>query len=315
MDEDYYKILGVARSATNAEVEKAYRRLARKYHPDLNPDDAKAKENFQRVQRAYEVLGNAEKRQLYDRYGSAFETMGAGPQGRGGPGPQGFGDIDIDLGDILGRFGRGGTGGPGGFEHVFRQFGSGGGGRSRRAARRGVDQQAEVTIPFQTSVTGGETRLAFATGDGAETLAVRIPVGIEDGKKIRLRGKGEPGSDGAPNGDLIVTVRVAPHPCYRRKGLDLEVDLPVTLAEAVYGAKVDLPTPAGTISLTIPKGTSSGRRLRIKGQGVKTTDGRQGDLFATVLIQLPPTIQANAQSWIQDFERQYGPSPRANLQW
>ena len=270
MDEDYYKVLGVNRSASQAEIQKAYRNLARKYHPDMNPDDKSAKQKFQQVQKAYDVLNDAEKRELYDRYGSSFESLaGAGPGGAGwqthpGGGPQGF--EDVDFSELFGR-GFGGAGGGGGFEDIFKQFRQGGAAPrgAPRQPRRGADLQHEITVPFATSIQGGEVRLSVRRPSGkVEPIAVKIPAGIEDGKKLRLRGKGDPGPAGGEPGNIFVTIHVAPHPYFIRRGNDLEVQLPVTLAEAALGSKIDVPTPHGTVTLTIPAGTSSGKRLRVR---------------------------------------------------
>jgi DnaJ-class molecular chaperone len=319
MADDYYKILGVSRDATAADIQKAYRELARKNHPDLNPDDKSAKEKFQKIQRAYEVLNDAEKRKLYDQFGPDFERVsaaGAGgwPPGGGGAawttGPGGASFEDFDFSQIFG-------GGPGGgFGDVFTQFG--GGTRARRggAARRGADVRHEVEIPFQTAVTGGEVRLALRRPSGeTETLTVKIPAGIDDGKKIRLRGQGEPGPRSGPSGDLIVVVRVRAHPHFQRQGNNLEVRVPVTLAEAALGAKIDVPTPKGKITLTVPPRTSSGRRLRVKGYGVHPADGPPGDLFAEVQIVLPTHLDEKDQELIRQLDERHKLHPRIDLQW
>ncbi|GIW96315.1 MAG: molecular chaperone DnaJ [Pirellulaceae bacterium] len=315
MEEDYYQILGVSRTADKAEIEKAYRRLARKYHPDLNPDDKDAKRKFQQVQRAYEVLSNPEKRKLYDRYGAAFETVGTGASGAAagptwrwrGSGP----DVQFFEGDLE-EFLRG----FGGFDlgELFG-FGTRQGRRSttRRPPQPGMDRHVEIQVPFQVAVTGGQH--AIHLPDEGETISVKIPPGIEDGQKLRLRGKGEPGYNGGERGDLLVTVRVMPHPFFRRKGLDLEMDLPLTIPEAALGGKVDVPTPWGTVSLTIPPGTSSGQRLRLRGQGVRTPDGRQGDLYVVAQVRLPPTLDPQAKAQLRDLQKYYTTSPRSELRW
>jgi len=294
MADDYYDILGVKRTATPEEIQKAYRTVARKSHPDLNPDDKQAKQNFQKVQKAFETLNDPEKRKLYDQLGSDYEQFsgGGGPPPPGGGGGAWSGQMPPDLGGIdLGE--------------LFERFGFGGGGeqfespprgktktrRGRAVPQAGADLQHEVTIPFSTAVLGESLDLTLQRGGGkTETLSVKIPAGIADGGRIRLRGQGEPGSGGGPSGDLLLQVRVAPHPFFTRQGLDLEVRLPVTLAEAVQGAKVDVPIPGGTIALKIPSGTSSGKRLRVKGRGVKQGSGTVGDLYAVVEIQLPAVI-------------------------
>jgi DnaJ-class molecular chaperone len=323
MSDDFYSVLGINRNASASEIQKAYRDAARKYHPDMNPDDKTAKEKFQKVQQAYDVLNDPEKRELYDRYGSSFEQMGpggpgAGPQWRtqpGGGGAQGF--EDFDFGQVFGdRYSPESTAG---FEDIFRQFTGGGaaGPRARRRGqkRKGADLTHTVTIPFRSSIVGGEIALNVQRPDGhAETITAKTPPGIEDGKQIRLRGQGEQVPGGTP-GDLLITVHVTPHPVFTRHGHNLEVKLPVTLSEAAAGAKIDLPTPHGTIALKIPAGTSSGKRLRVKGHGVRPKSGEPGDLFAVVEIVLPSNLSADDQAWLAQLAERYPQTPRADLVW
>lgn len=331
MAEDYYDILGVKRGAAAEEIQKAYRNLARTYHPDLNPDDKSAKEKFKKVQAAYEVLSDTNKRELYDRYGASFESMGTGGGGPGGPGPggrtwrgaPGGGAQEFDFSDIFGQhFNQGGAPpGGGGFEDIFRQFTGGGapggaGTRRRPRPQRGSDLRHELTVPFTTSVLGGEARLSVQRPGGkVEQITVRIPVGIEDGKKIRLRGQGEqPGGGGEP-GDILITVHVAPHPHFTRRGRDLEVQLPVTVAEAALGSKVDVPTPRGTITLTIPPASNTGKRLRAKGMGVGAGGDNPGDLYAELAIFLPKELDETAKSAIRQLDAATDFDPRAELRW
>jgi DnaJ-class molecular chaperone len=323
MEVDHYKTLGVSREASPADIQKAYRSLARKYHPDVNPDDKAAKQRFKEIQEAYEVLNDPEKREMYDRYGSSFggPRGGAGPGGSGrnytySSGPGGFEEIDLSQ-----LFGGGGGGGGRGFESAFGDIfgqmggrGAAGGGRRRRATR-GADLKHELTVPFKTSITGGEARLSIQRPDGrVESIAVKIPKGIDDGKTIRLRGQGDPGADGTP-GDLLIKVLVAPHPCYRRRGNDLEVQVPVTLAEAALGAKIDVPTPSGAITLTVPPGTSSGKRLRVKGHGVQEGSAAAGDLYVELQIVLPKELDESTQKWIRELAKKHPQTPRAELTW
>ena len=319
MAEDYYKILGVSRDASQEEIQRAYRKLARKYHPDMNPDDQSAKKKFQQVQAAFDVLSDPQKREMYDRYGSSFETMGAGgPRGKttwhAGPGFN-FSFEDLDFGQFFGdRFGAEAGVDPGG---IFSQFARRGRSRKRSAGpRRGNDLHAEIEIPFVTSISGGEVPLDIhrPSGEGG-ALSVKVPPGIEDGKRIRLRGQGEPAVGGGPPGDLLLIVHVAPHPCFQRRGNHLHVKLPVTLSEAALGAKVDVPTPRGTVALRIPPGTSSGAKLRIKGHGVASARGPHGDLLAEVQIVLPDTLDEASREAIRRLDDRYANHPRANLQW
>ncbi|MEZ6117557.1 MAG: J domain-containing protein [Pirellulaceae bacterium] len=320
MAEDYYRILGLDRNATADQIRKAHRDLARKYHPDLNPDDKSAKTKFQEVQKAYEVLSDPKKREMYDRFGSGFEQAssgaGAGPQWQTGPGgPQGNPFEDIDLSQI---FGGGQTGGAnGGFGDFFRQFTGGrsaAGGKQGRRTVRGNDIEYELQVAFRTAVSGGQAQLSVRRPSGKlETITVKVPQGIADGKKIRLRGQGEPVAGGTP-GDILITVKVAPHPHFQRTGNDLVVKVPVTLAEAALGGKVDVPTPQGTISLSIPPCTSSGKRLRIKGHGVVTKD-KTGDLYAEIQITLPETLTVQQQDLVRQLNAEPSEPLRKNLVW
>jgi DnaJ-class molecular chaperone len=318
MTEDYYEILDLKRGASSDEIQSAYRKLARKYHPDLNPDDKHAKEQFQKVQNAFDVLNDSQKKEMYDRYGSSYESMGAG----GGPGPQtwnaaggaGGPNFDINLEDL---FGGGGPASGGGFADLFKNMGQRGQRKPRPAPpQRGSNIEHAITVPFTTAVLGGETQIGVQRGDGTnETLQVKIPPGIEDGKKIRLRGQGEPSPNGGPNGDLLIKVSAAPHPYFSRKGRRLDIQVPITVVEAIHGAKVDVPTPHGTISLSVPPGTSSGSRLRAKGQGVKGTSGAPGDLFAEVQIVLPKKMADTDREQLQAIMENYPDNPRADLKW
>lgn len=333
MSDDYYDILGVSRSATIDEIQKAYRGLARKYHPDLNPDDKTAKEKFQRVQTAYDTLNDEKKRKMYDQFGSAYEQMG-----QGGGGPQWTGQVPpgyegFDFSQMFG--GAGGSGGAGGYggasasdiEEMLRQFTGGGGfggssprGNSRRRGRRpatpGADIAYNLRIPFRTAVTGGEANLRVrrATG-GTETVTVKIPAGIEEGQTIRLRGQGDQSDSGGAAGDMLITVQIDDHDSFRREGLDLIVRVPVTISEAALGAKIDVPTPHGEISLTIPAGTSSGKRIRAKGLGVKNSRGEKGDLYAELLITVPKHVSGEAKKLLQEFDELSSLKPREDLAW
>lgn len=320
MAEDYYKTLGVSRGASQAEIQKAYRDLARKYHPDMNPDDKDAKAKFQQIQAAFDVLNDAEKREMYDRYGSSFETMGrGGPKYTyswgGEPGAGGFSPEDIDFTQFFGeRFGQQQS--PGGFADLFSQFRRGGAERKAAAPRRGADIHHDLQIPFATAIVGGEVEITLRRQSGkTETLSVKIPPGIEEGKKIRLRGKGEAGPRGAPPGDILITIQVAPHPGFQRRGNNLHVKVPVTLAEAALGAKIDIPTPKGTVAVTVPPCTSSGAKLRVKGLGVVPNSGSPGDLYAEVQIILPKDLGPEDREAIAALDKRHPSSPRKDLRW
>ena len=318
MAEDYYATLGVARGASAEEIKKAYRKLARENHPDLHPDDPKAKEKFQQVQNAFDVLNDPKKREMFDRYGSAYESMGGGgPQGArpwpgAGGGPRGGEAHEVNLEDLFGG------GGGGGFADLFKQFGNRGarGGGRRPLPEEGADLEHELSIPFASAVLGGEAQIAVQRGDGrTETIRVKIPAGIEDGKRIRLRGQGEPGANGGQAGDILIRVAIAPHPHFRRFGKRLEVSVPITLAEAIAGGKIDVPTPHGMITLTVPPGSSSGRKLRVKGQGVKAGSGEPGDLFAELEIVMPKDLSDEDRQQLAEIAQRYNENPRAELRW
>jgi DnaJ-class molecular chaperone len=326
MASDYYATLGVSKTASEEDIQKAYRQLARKYHPDMNPNDATAKKKFQEVQSAFEVLSDSEKRKLYDQYGSNFEAFGAGGPGGPGGGPRtwryttssGPQTYPFDLGDLFGQTGGTPDEGDeaGGFADLFRHLGRGRGQRRDARAARGVDLKHELTVPFATAVLGGQAALSIQRQDGnIETIKVKIPAGIEDGKKIRLRGQGGQGVGDAPAGDILITIHVSPHPHFRRIGNRLEVRVPVTLAEAALGAKVDVPTPHGTIALSVPPNTSSGTRLRIKGQGVRAANQPPGDLFAEIQIELPAGLTREERQQLADLSSRYPQAPRAELRW
>jgi DnaJ-class molecular chaperone len=319
MAEDYYKTLGVSREASAAEIQKAYRKLARKCHPDLNPDDKTAKTKFQEVQAAFDVLNDPKKRELYDRYGSSFvgaEAEGARPgyqwrSATAGPDVENF-DFSQFFGE---RFG-----GEGGFADLFGNVGGRAGTQSRRARapqqERGLDLESELEIPFTNAVTGGQAQVSVQRASGkVDAITVKIPAGIDEGKKIRLRGQGEEGVNGGPNGDILITIHVAAHPYFRRRGNDLDVRVPVTLAEAAEGAKIEVPTPRGTVSLRVPPGTSSYTRLRIKGHGVARSGKPPGDLYAEISIMIPKSLDASELEQIRKMCAAHPLTPRAELRW
>jgi DnaJ-class molecular chaperone len=318
MSEDYYQILGVAKNATDAEIQKAYRRLARKHHPDLAEDKQKAKEEFQKVQQAYDVLSDAEKRRRYDQLGPNFESYASGGRGPFGSGPFPGGGMEFDLEDLLGQGGGGGAS----IEELLRQFGMQGRGRpagraagGRRTAQPPAESTEQITIPFQTAVLGGQHQLQL-TRDGAasENITLKIPAGIESGQTLRLRGQG-PADGHGHRGDLLVTVRVAPHPHFERTGANLRVVVPISIREAVLGAKIDVPTPHGTISITVPPNSSSGKRLRLKGMGVRPTGRSPGDLIAELQIVLPAQLTDQQTDQLREWAEAIDEQPRRQLIW
>lgn len=315
---DLYQRLGLKRGASEAEIKKAYRSLAKQLHPDRNKDNPKAAERFAQVTAAYDLLSDKNKRAQYDRgeideEGNPKMPFGGGfggySPGAGGPqpgGPQGFENFNFggaeaaDLSDLFeGLFGGGGGG---------RQRGGGPFGGFRQKARppeKGADVVYRLKIPFEDAVALKPQRITL--GDG-KTIDLKLPQGLEDGTRIRLAGKGQEGPAG--RGDAIVTIEIAPHRFFARDGTNIRLTLPVTLKEAVLGAKVKVPTPEGAVMLTIPKGTTSGKVLRLKGRGFAAKDGKRGDQLVTIDIDLPPEdaeLQRFAETW------NGGGNPRASL--
>ncbi|MBG0809791.1 J domain-containing protein [Methylosinus sp. H3A] len=307
---DPYDVLGVAKTATAAEIKKAFRHLAKKYHPDQNKNDPKAKEKFAEGNSAYEILGDEKKKAQFDRGEidaegkprfTGFEGFGGGGPGgyaRGQRGPGGAEHFDFHFGGDAAGAGAGRAG----FDpsDLFADlFGAGAGGRRARAPRRGEDVALQVTISLAEAVKGGSTRVFLPTG---RTLEVNIPTGIEDGKQIRLRGQGHAAPPGGEPGDAIVTIKVAPDPLFSVAGRDLKLDLPIAFYEAALGAKVAAPTLGGQVELTIPAGSNGGRVLRLRGKGLPAVDGKPaGDLYVTLRVVLPEgadsELEAFAQKW------------------
>ncbi|MDQ2839097.1 MAG: DnaJ domain-containing protein [Actinomycetota bacterium] len=310
-DRDFYKSLGVASEATEPEIKKAYRKLAKDLHPDKNPGDAAAELRFKEVSEAYSVLSDTAQRKEYDAVramsrGGARFTAGSGPSG-------GFSD-DVFSGFFSRQSGRGT--GPGGtnvnmddlLSGLFTNGGSAnfGGG----IPRTGSDVEASTSLTFRQAVEGDTVTLRRADGS---TVTTRVPAGVRDGQKIRLRGKGNPGQGG--NGDLILTVTVEPHPLFGRSGDDLTVTLPVTFPEATLGAQIGVPTFEGsTVTVKLPAGTPSGRTLRVKGKGVRRKDGSTGDLLVSVLVSVPQKLDGAARDAVEAYATATASDdPRAGL--
>jgi curved DNA-binding protein len=271
---DYYEILGVPRDASADDIRRAYRKLARQYHPDIN-NETGAEERFKEVGEAYEVLSDPEKRERYDRLG---DPRSAGAEG---PNPADFEDL----------FGRGGFGsdvrvefGEGGFSDFFESLFGESRGRADGGPLRGRDREAVLDLSLEEALAGGRRRLSL---DDDESFEVNIPAGVREGQRIRIGGKGAAGRGGGPAGDLYLLVHLRPHRRFRREGDDLQVDLRVTPWEAALGATVPVPTLSGTAQVKVPAGSSSGRRLRLRGRGLPTRNGERGNLYATVQIAVP----------------------------
>jgi curved DNA-binding protein len=291
---DYYEVLGVPRDASTEDIRRAHRSLARRYHPDVNKDPG-AEDRFKEISEAYEVLRDPEKRERYDRLGTS--RMGdQGPTGgggyRGGPGAGGYG-AGVDAGDGFSdvSFDVGGGGFSDLFENLFSR--RAGAGRRRGADRfegfsmRGGDSEAVLELSLEEAASGGRRRISL--GDGRD-FEVEIPRGVRDGQRIRLAGQGAAGAGGGPSGDLYLRVRIRPHPVFDVEGRDLYVDLPVSPWEAALGAEVPVPTLEGSARVKVPPGSSSGRRLRLRGQGLPDPSGSAGDLYAIVEIHVPKRL-------------------------
>ena len=349
---DLYSALGVSKGASAEEIKKAYRKLAREYHPDKNPGDASAEERFKEIQHAYDVLSDAEKRKQYDQFGSADGRRGFDP-GSGGfnyAGDFNIGDLG-DLGDIFGGI-----------------FGRGRGARQESRAQRGADLEVAVNLSFEDSLQGIETKIPVEVeaacrecgGSGAKPgtspkvcpecrgrgvtsesqglfalshpcprcrgngtviedpcpkchgtgrerrtrhYSVKIPAGVKDGTRIRLKGKGEAGVAGGPPGDLFVVTRVADSPIYERRGADLVVDVPVSLADAVLGTEVDVPTPEGQVSMKVPAGSEHGKLLKIKGRGAPKLKGGKGDVLARLRLEVPKKLNKKQRELYEQLRK------------
>jgi len=311
-DKDFYKILGVSKDVSEADLKKTYRKLARQFHPDSNPGDAKAEARFKEISEANSVLSDPELRKEYDQ----VRAMGSGARFTSGgrPGqPGGFEDV---FGGMFGQPRQSSQGA--GFEDLLGgMFGGGGFGQSTGGFRgaggpqRGRDVTTGVTLDFMTAIKGDT--ITLQAGEG-KPITTRIPEGVADGQKIRLKGRGEHSPDGGTPGDLVLTVTVRKHPVFERDGLNLRVDVPVTFVEATLGANIEVPTLGGDpVRLKVAPGTPSGRVLRVKGRGVTTTKGK-GDLLATVVIAVPNHLSTAARDALEAFAKAMpDENPRGDL--
>ncbi|MFJ6677803.1 DnaJ C-terminal domain-containing protein [Microbacterium sp. NPDC091382] len=313
-DKDFYKVLGVSKDVSDADLKKTYRKLARTYHPDSNAGDAAAEAKFKEVSEAYSVLSDKEQRAEYDQ----LRAMGSG-SARFQPGASG------GFEDVFSRFQPGGTSQQADFDDLFAMFGQQGGGRfgSGRfgqssggfrgfgGPQRGADVTARTTLDFTTAVKGDTITLQ---GEDGKPIKVKIPAGVSDGQKIKLRGRGRPSPDGGEAGDIVLTVGVRPHPVFTREGLNLRIHVPVTFTEAALGATIEVPTLGGdTVKLRVAPGTPSGRVLRVKGRGVQTAKGT-GDLLAEVQVAVPTHLDGPAREALERFhELEPKENPRADL--
>jgi molecular chaperone DnaJ len=304
-EKDYYAVLGVPPTASEKDIARAYRKLAKQYHPDANPGDRAAEEKFKDASAAYDVLDDAERRKEYDQVREMVASGVAGPGfGRPGSGPGGFGDgrtifVD-DLGDI------------GGLGDIFGGLFGRGGGRRTRADMpfAGPDYETELTLDFMEAVHGVMRDLSF---DG-RSVKVRIPPGVADGQRIRVKGRGGPGENGGAPGDLYVVVRVRPHPIFGRKGDDdLTVTVPITFAEAALGGTARVPTLTDPVTVKIPSGTQSGKTVRVRGRGIEKTQGSPGDLLVTFEVAVPERLNEAERKAVEALGDTLKANPREHL--
>jgi DnaJ-class molecular chaperone len=332
---DLYDVLGISRSATADEIKKAHRKLVRQFHPDVNKNNPAATEKFKEVQEAYDILSDPAKRRNYDQFGHA--GVGAGVGGTGGPGSDPFDAYRRARG------GRGGTyqwqGSPGvtvedfdpsefgegAFSDVFEQLfggrsGRGGqGGRGaagrqgRREPQRGADIEYPATLSFDQAARGTKLPLHLTKGSDSETIEVHIPPGVKDGSRVRIRGKGE-SSAGGESGDLFIITTISSHPYFVREGLDVILELPISLYEAILGTKVTVPTLDGPVTLTVPPKTNSGAKLRIKARGIFRGD-EKGDQLVTIKIMVPRELDDDDRGEIEKLAKKHPFDVRADVKW
>ena len=324
MKQDYYEVLGIGKQADEKEIKRAYRKLAKKYHPDMNPGDKVAEQKFKEVTEAYNVLSDKEKKKLYDQFGfAAFDEAGnaradAGSGFYGGAGGQGFGgqggfrsgsfhtgdgsgyqefhyeggDMGDMFGDIFGNMFHGGFGGQKGYR--------------QQASYRGEDLHADITVGFDEAAFGCDKMIHIqaADGTGVQSLSVHIPAGIDDGKSVRLRGKGHPGFGGGENGDLLLKVHIMPRAGYERKGMDVYTTADIPFTTAVFGGEASFPTLYGNVVCKVPAGTQSGKKIRLRGKGIVSMKDPKvhGDQYVTIQIQVPTILTAEQRQKLHEFE-------------
>jgi len=306
---NYYEILGAERSASQSEIKKIYRRLARKYHPDVNPGDPSAEERFKQIQEAYKVLSDPEKRKIYDRPGYYRD----GQQAAAGNGFHGFGFAGFNEGNFSGR------GGQSTFRDIFSDlFGRGSAGVSSARPTRGQDLEYRVEIPFLDAIRGTQTRIRVSRRDGltqkVESFRVKIPAGVKTGSHIRVPGKGDAAEFGGSPGDLFLVVRVQPHPFFSRRRNNVLCKVPITIEEAVLGAEIEVPTVEGKARLKIPSGTQNGQKFRLRGRGAPSArGGGRGDQLVEVQVVLPTVEDERSKEILREFAQLNPQNPREKI--
>jgi DnaJ-class molecular chaperone len=336
---DYYEILGVSKTASADDIKKSYRKLARKYHPDINKSDPSAEAKFKEVQEAYDVLSDAKRRQAYDQFGhagvnSAHAAEAAAAAAAAGRGAGGFryatqtpGGATVDFGEVdlndlfesflggRGRAGGEGGGGGGGRRNPFGFQGNARGPATPVDETPGDDITYPVNITFEQAMRGTNVEVRLNTPDRSidETITVKVPPGVADGAKVRVRGKGQPGPGG--RGDLLILTHVAPHSYFKREGDDLILDLPLSASEAANGTVVSVPTLDGRVELRVPAGIAAGKRLRIREKGVVRRDGTRGDQYCRILIQLPTDLTDAEKGQLAAMEKAHDFNPRKEVGW
>lgn len=316
---DYYEVLGVPRSANPDELRQAHRKLVRQYHPDMNRDNPAATEKFKEVQEAYDALSDPQRRRQYDQFGhDAFAGAAGGytpPGAEGFRGRQSAGGRrtrptveDVDFGDLGGGVGDI-------FEQMFgaRRGGRAGRGRPAPEPQRGADVEHTVTLSFEQAARGYTLPLQINRGGQLETLEMKIPAGVKDGSRVRVRGKGQGGSGDTP-GDLYVITRVKEHAYFRRDGLNILVDVPISMYEAMLGVKLDVPTLEGKVTVTVPAGTSSGSKLRIKGRGIEHGE-EHGDQYVVIKVVVPKDIDEDDRKLVEKLAAKHPLNVRASVPW
>jgi len=324
MADDLYRLLGVSRTDDAETIKKAYRKLASQLHPDKNPGNKTSEAKFKEVNHAYDVLGDADKRKLYDEFGEeglreGFDAervraykgwssrQGSQGRGRARPGPDGYGAGSLD--DMFG-----GGGSTANLGDIFGDLlGGNARGRRSRGPSKGPDLESEITIDFPSAVRGATLEL-HPQGQNASPVTVRIPPGADEGSRVRISGQGGPSSNLGPRGDLVLTVHVEPHPHFRREGDDLHLDLPITIGEAYHGAKVRVPTVDGAVSMKVPPRAQSGQTVRLRGKGVARKGRPEGDLYVHFLVQVPKDPDNAAKELIDKLAEFQADDPREGIE-